>query len=170
MAKLISKKLLKYVDGYIKNLNNNEIVNIEPGICEFLNDLDIYIQKSEYLKSQPKGQIPPSMRGFKVKSERKVYQIEEPETPNLDARAALAKHILDETINVSKVKNYNEFIELNSPVFEWLDAECILVVESGNEVDRFDLPTLGNPLELTSEKVIEFISKYDDIDESLLED
>lgn len=169
MTKLVSKKSLKYIDGYIMDCNSN-IVDIGSDIYEFLNDLDIYIQKAEYIKSQPKGQLPPTMNGFKPKSERKVYQIEEPETPNLDARAALAKSILDETIKSSKVKLYNEYIEQNASMFEWLDSDRIVVLDSINEANRFDLPTLGNPLELTVEKVIEFISNYEDVAESLLEE
>lgn len=166
MTKLISKTDLKYVDGYIMDDDNN-ILAIHGKVVDFLNDLEISVQKAEYIKAQPKGKMPPTIQGFKPKSERKVYSVEVPETPNLDARAALAKHILDETLAVSTAASYNSFIEENADVFEWLDAERVIV---GNAMiaQRFDLPTLGNPLELTAEKVIEIIKKYDDIDEELL--
>lgn len=166
MTKLISKTDLKYVDGYIMDDEDN-ILAIQGKIVAFLNDLDISIQKAEYIKSQPKCQFPPTLDGFKPKSERKIYSVEIPETPNLDARAALAKHILDETVAVGTAEHYNSFIKENADVFEWLDAERI-VVGTAMIAQRFDLPTLGNPLELTAEKVIEAIKKYDDVDEDLL--
>lgn len=167
MTKLVSKKDLKYVDGYI--MDGDSIVSIGGNIVKFLNDLDVSVQKAKYIESQPKGQMPPSLRGFVPRSERKLYQVEEPKTPKLDERAALSKSILDEMTALHEASAYNGYIKANSAVFEWLDAERIVVYDVG-DVERFDLPTLGNPLVLTAKELIDIIKRYDDVDEKLLED
>lgn len=163
MAKLVSKKDLKYVNGYITD-NEGTVVNIDYRIAHFLNKLEVCIQKAKYIKAQPECQFPPSLDGFELESEHKVYKIEEPKTPKLDARANLAKGILDEMVAVNNAKECNEFIKANAVVFEWLDSDLI-VVDSSEAGVRFDLPTLGNPLELTAEGVMDIINEYDDVDE-----
>ena len=167
MTKLVSKKDLKYTNGYI--MYGDAIVSIGGNIVKFLNDVDVSVQKAKYIKSQPKGQMPPSLRGFSPKSERKLYQIEEPNTPKLDERAALSKSILDEMTALNQASAYNDYIKANPAVFEWLDAERVVVYDVG-DVERFDLPTLGNPLMLTAKELIDIIKQYDDVDEKLLEE
>ena len=74
MAKLVSKKDLKYVNGYIMD-NEGTIVNIDYHIANFLNKLEVCIQKAKYIKAQPECQFPPSLNGFELESEHKVYKI-----------------------------------------------------------------------------------------------
>lgn len=168
MAKLVSKKDLKYVNGYITD-NEGTVVNIDYRIAHFLNKLEVRLQKAKYIKAQPECQFPPSLNGFELKSEHKVYKIEEPKTPKLDARANLAKDILDEMVAVNNAKECNEFIKANAVVFEWLDSDLIVVGSSEAGV-QFDLPTLGNPLELTAESVMDIINEYNDVDECFFEE
>ena len=67
-------------------------------------------------------------------------------------------------VAVNNAKECNKFIKENAVVFEWLDSDLI-IVDSSEVGVRFDLPTLGNPLELTAEDVMDIINEYDDVDE-----
>lgn len=155
MAKMYFKSELTYKSGYILT-EDNDVVALPNKVAKQLNEIETMIQKALYLASKPKACPEPTLDGFVRNSERKVYKIKSPATPMLDRRAEDGAKILNEIRNKDKVSVVNDMIEANSELFAFLDSNEFV---EGDEVERLDLPTLGNPLDLSVENLSDMLIK-----------
>lgn len=143
MAKMYKKSDLTFDNGYVVDSDNN-VVCLPDKVAEQINKLETWVQKHEYLKSQPEEQAAPSLDGFERQSCFAKVRIVT-DTPELDARIARAESIRAELQNKEACDVANELIEKMSEMFGWINCDTFV---EGTEVVRIDTPTLGNPLEL----------------------
>ena len=59
-----------------------------------------------------------------------------------------------ETDELEKVGNINALILELQPLFDWVESEYM--TDGHPAHSRIDTPEIGNPLELTSEKLVEY--------------
>ena len=155
---MINKEFCKFENGYI--VDGNEIVGMPLSVVMQLDKLELMCQQYEYLKAQPKAcHTPlPTLKNFKRKSalHAGAPQLEEPETPTIDRKVAEAQEFMDELDLVCDYRELNKQLEKFGLLFDWLDAKKFA---EGDCTRPMDLPTLGNPLELTKEQVVEAIKE-----------
>ena len=162
MAKIYKKSELVFVEGYICDKDMN-ILEVPYPLVEKLCDLDRKLQEKEYLDAQPEGADKPSLNGFKRKSmfdKAALPLVEKPETPIADAREAEALEFMKEVDEVNKVDDFNQVIRDHRDLFELACDDTIITCETQSLAPApIDTPVLGNPLELTSDKLLGFLEK-----------
>lgn len=151
--KIYKKSECAIIDGQVTF--ESEVLYLNPVVYNMLHILDEQVQKAEYLNAQPKAQAAPSLDGFKKKSNYSLPLLEKPKTPAGDKQVKIAMAIMRETDEVNKVGKINELITEMQPMFDWVASEH--TSDSGTPHARIDLPAIGNPLELTTDKMVEFI-------------
>lgn len=149
MAKIRYKNQLTYKSGYIIDAND-EVVALPTKVAEQLNNLETLVQKAHYLNGQPAASPEPSLDGFERESEVRVPKLAAPSTPTIDGKEAESKKILKEIRSKMEVDAVNDVIDANKEAFVFMDSEEFI---EGAEAVRLDLPSLGDPLELTAKKV-----------------
>ena len=150
MAKIRYKNQLSYKSGYIIDAND-EVVALPTKVAEQLNNLETLVQKARYLNGQPKASPEPSLDGFVRESEVAVPKMQEADTPTIDRKAKESKLMLKELRSKMSVDAVNDIIDANKEAFVFMDNEEFI---EGAEAVRLDLPGLGDPLELTAEKMM----------------
>lgn len=158
--KLFKKKDLVYIDGMLVNEDTNEVVAVNQNIVIDLNSIETMYQQAKYLSEQGAYNPAPSLEGF----ERERFYTEklplapEPETPVFDEKVKKSLALMDEMDAKAKTEKINESIEQFRDVFLFLEHDY--VVNRGNDYQAFcfDLPQIGNPLELTQDKLVEILT------------
>lgn len=162
MAKIYKKSELVFAEGYICDKDMN-ILEVPGGLIEKLSNLDRALQEKEYLDAQPEGTESPNLEGFKRKSmfdKIELPLMEKPETPIADAREAEALEFMKEVDEVNKVDDFNEIIRKHRDLFEFAgDDTVITCITDAFTPAPIDTPVLGNPLELTADKLLGFLEK-----------
>lgn len=157
MAKIVKKEDLAFSpEGYIVD-RSNEIIPIPMKIVDKINNLETAYQRAIYLEEQPEGRQFPTLRGFKRQSMLKKYILPTPSTPILDAREKEGLALAAEIEAINKHQDIENFIERNQDLLSWIDSDSVIVSES-NSICAFDTPVIGNPLELTIDRVLSIIS------------
>lgn len=162
MTKFINKADCKFERGYI--VKDDEIIGVAPAVAYQLGRIDTWLQKIRYLEKQPEFCPPPSLSGFEPKHmwKQDLPMIETENTPTLDAAVDFAKKLFDDIANIDVNKRLNAFIEKYSELFEFVSNDRF---KEGMYDGQLDTPEIGNPLELTEEKLMHILfdiaeSKY----------
>ena len=155
MAKLIKKNKCKFIDGYI--VKKNRQIGIPFAVWTGLNKLELILQQYYYLKDQPAYREGPSLKGFERKSllDAKIPYVGMPDTPTIDARVAEAIEFMAEADEVQSVNLINDALAGYRQLIKWLDSDKFFEGDCYSPIDTF---MLGNPLELTSEAVVDLVS------------
>lgn len=151
--KIYKKSECAIIDGQVTF--DSEVLYLSPVVYSMLHLLDEQVQKAEYLSAQPKAQAAPSLDGFKKRSNYSLPLLEKPKTPVGDKQVKIAMAIMRENDELVKVGEINGLITEMQPLFDWVASEH--TSDSGTQHPRIDLPVLGNPLELTVDKLVECI-------------
>lgn len=150
--KIYKKSDCTIIDGQITI--ENEVLPLSPVVFSLLHLMDEQVQKAKFLKKQPEAQAAPTLTGFKKKSSYSLPFLNRPNTPASDKQVKQAMAIMAETDELEKVGNINALILELQPLFDWVESEY---VTDGNPAHpRIDTPEIGNPLELTSEKLVKY--------------
>lgn len=149
---IIHKKDCRFENGYI--LDCDEIIGINGDVHRLLERLELMAQQYEYLMAQPAPcHVPvPTLENFKRKSALHAdlpYE-EMPATPAIDAQVAQSMAFVEEQDALEDARDLNKMIDKFATLFDWVAADEF---PEGNCTLPLDLPTLGNPLELTAEQV-----------------
>ena len=155
--KFMKKEKLVYKNGYLIN-EKGKIVMPDYDVVYQFNNLEEEFQKAMYLKAQPKAVAAPSMEGWEKVSEHDV-DVEDmffAETPTLDKKIEESLALMDDIDTANKVDKLRAISAGYPKVIEFINSKEIIVHED-NEY-RFDLATLGNPLEFTVEKFRKVVS------------
>lgn len=148
--KIYKKEELEYKDGYI--VKGDEVLELPADLCATLDALELDCQRAAW-KREHKLPPVPKVPEFERKSEfGPAHVLVEPLTPNLDEFVTQAEKIMAELDDVEAGEKVNAYLKKIEPVFRFVNGDS--VVASGACPWRFDLPTVGNPLELTEDKVI----------------
>lgn len=159
MAKMYSKIDVTFSNGYIVGENSN-VVCLPDKVAEQLNELEEIFQKAEYLKAQDPASPMPSLDGFKRKSINKTIEIEA-STPTIDAKVAESIQIRDELRKVDNAETMNKIIGEYSEVFHFVQSNTFV---EGSKVVLIDTPTLGNPLDIKVEDLLDKLAEYVSVD------
>ena len=154
MAKKMYKKSdLRYEGGYLVT-KDDKIVLLPFAIASKLMELEERLQKALWLKNKPEVELP-EYGEFVRKSEFdvKLPQIKV-ETPTIDKAVEFALKYKEDLDNQLTADAANKFISGYTQVFQFVNSD--LFVE-GDYDTRLDLPTLGNPLELTEDKIMQLV-------------
>ena len=155
--KFMKKEKLTYKNGYLIN-EKGKIVMPDYDVVYQFNNLEGEFQRALYLKAQPKAVAAPSMEGWEKVSEHDV-DVEDmffAKTPTLDKKIEESIALMDDIDAANKVDKPRAISAGYPKVIEFINSKEIIVRED-NEY-RFDLATLGNPLEFTVEKFRKVVS------------
>ena len=155
--KFMKKEKLTYKNGYLIN-EKGKIVMPDYDVVYQFNNLEEEFQKAMYLKAQPKAVAAPSMEGWEKVSEHDVdvQDMFFAKTPTLDKKIEESIALMNDIDAANKVDKLRAISAGYSKVIEFINSKEIIVYED-NEY-RFDLATLGNPLEFTVEKFRRVVS------------
>lgn len=158
MSKLIRKESIIFENG--RFYHKDEEVNIEGAVAAQLNKLELMVQQYQYLEEQEPYSAGPSLAGFERKTAIGTDRpyIDAPETPVLDKRAEEAKAFMEEIDSMTDAKEVNRQIDAFGELIDWC-AKAKVPTYEGLYAPIVDTPVLGNPLELTTDTVVEWLTK-----------
>ena len=154
--KMFEKKQCEYKGGYI--VCNDEVVAIDNGIVDALNRLEEDIQRAKF-EAESCGPLPcyKDPGEFERVSERgAIMPVVSAHTPVLDETVEKTMKLLDEIEDAEHAVRINEYFAGIVPVIEFVNDPFIVSGEQATQ-HRFDLPTIGNPLELDRDKLSDLV-------------
>ncbi len=154
--KMFNKSECEYKGGYI--VCGGEVVAIDNEIVDLFNKLEVDVQRAEFERKNC-GTMPcyQDLGEFTPLSEHgKIMPFVQVSTPELDKLAEQGIKIMDEIDRVADAAKANEYFEGIKPLIMFVNDEFIVSGEHGVQ-HRFDLPIIGNPLELDKDKLSELV-------------
>ncbi len=154
--KMFNKAECEYKGGYI--VSNGEVVAIDNEIVDLLNKLEDDLQRAKF-EDENCGPLPCYQEPdefVRVSEHGKMFPIVQAITPELDEMAEHAIKLMDEVDKMADAERINEYFAGIKPLILFVNEEFIVSGEQGNQ-HRFDLPTVGNPLELDKDKLNELV-------------
>ena len=153
-----SKEGLKYKDGYL--MSGNKIIGVSNAIVNQLNDLELRIQKREHdeIYDNAIDLLNDVMNDkFKPKSERKslVFYVD---TPTLDELVQKGIDLADDIDSLDTAKEMNEYLKSIDKLVQFVQEDFVIDYDQVIQ-ERFDLPTIGNPLLIDAEALPELVSR-----------
>lgn len=155
--KMFNKSECEYKGGYI--VNSGEVVAIDNKIVDLFNKLEEDVQRAEFERTSC-GPLPcyqePDKFARMSEHDNKIMSFVSCETPELDKLVEQGIKIMDELDSMANAAKINEYFDGIKPLIMFVDEEFIVSGEQSTQ-HRFDLPTIGNPLELNANKLSEFV-------------
>lgn len=159
--KMYEKNDLTYKNGLLV-ASDGSVVAIDNAIVDMANELETRIQQADYLKAQPQAVDIPTLNGFERKSEKEITPFV-CETPVMDARTEQSMAIMDEIDSIAMTSRMNEQLKELSDLVVFAKEPTVFSAEQ-QVPHRFDVPTMGNPLEWDEDKILEFIARANGCD------
>jgi len=155
--KLINKNELVFRNGYF--YCDNERVAIDGIVVNQFNEFEEIIQKYNYLEKQGDYHSMPTLDGFEREHISPIEINVEAPTPVLDMEIAKTKAMLSEIDGQSMAEEITRVANHYKEMLYWIGSETI-DVRDNNFFDEFrvDTPLLGDPLELTKDVIMEYIT------------
>lgn len=126
-------------------------------IVKQANSLETLVQKMAYLSAQPKATPAPSLDGFeRVSIDDSKSRKFEVSTPVMDAKADEAMKLMDEIDDVTTANAANAMLDDFKEFLDFVTQD--FVIDCGDQLYKFDTPTLGNVLELTEADVVDAVA------------
>ena len=149
--KIIKKKDCKFEALHI--VRKGKIVGIPRQVWLQLERLERIWQEYIYLRLQPKYQPGPSLDGFERESLKDIDlpYVKMKETPVSDRRFEEAMKFISEQEDIQNVEEINKNIQEFSALIHWAKDKKFIEGDCYNSIDT---PYLGNPLELTDERIV----------------
>lgn len=158
VMKMINKADCEYKGGYI--VWGDKIVCVDNEIVDLFNKLDTDVQRSQFERTHKKLEFLEAVNKdheFVPKSERgAIYPVITADTPELDKMAERAFKIMDEVDSIANADKANDYFDSIHPLIAFVNDEFIVSGEQATQ-HRFDLPAIGNPLELDKDKLSDFV-------------
>ena len=150
--KLFKKEDCKYIDGYI--VCGDEVVGVSLPVVRQLNKLETDLQRA--LHAEKHKVEPVEVTPFVRQHEGDSRIVITPVTKSLDEAIDKAKDIMDDLDLLEAASAMNDYLADIESAVAWVQSENIVSMQSGM-VERFDLPMLGNPLELDEGSIVEAV-------------
>ena len=153
--KAYSKNDLVYKNGLLLT-SDGDVVAVDNAIVDMANELETRLQKANYIMAQPEAVAAPTLDGFTRKSEIQITPFT-CETPLMDKRVEEAKKLMDEIDDVAMTNTLNDQLRNYSDLVIFIKEDMVIDAERETP-HRFDVPTMGNPLEWTEDDLFKFIA------------
>lgn len=150
--KLIDKKELKQVNGYLVD-NESNVWMIPSDVIFQYNRLDILVQKSRWLAAQPKPVPMVDPDEFVPRSEVNVPIVVSSETPCMDAKLREAVELMKEIELSNKNEELDDLVQEYQRLINFVDSDKALVTDRGTLM-QIDASALGSILDITVDKVL----------------
>lgn len=155
--KMYEKKELEYKGGYL--VAGDKVVGLDNSLVRMLNELEEDYQFAKFTHTKEMLTLPSPTMEFHRKSEHgKIMPTIEVETPELDAAVEKSVKMMDELDAVSSATIANEYLEKVMPLIMFVDDPFVVSVDQPSQ-ERLDLLCVGNPLELTKDKIVEMVTE-----------
>lgn len=145
--KMYDKYALEYINGYLVT-HDGDVVNIDNEIVDLANKIETDLQRARYINDQPE-QVPGdyACENFNRKSEHDIPMKFVAETPILDKKIEEAIDMMDEIDTLNHIEEFKMYIAGIDPLVKFVRDGFIVETAQEYRLHKFDLPTLGNPLE-----------------------
>lgn len=156
--KAYKKTKLAYENGYI--MKGDTIVVVEPAVVRLLNKLELDYQKALFnyrreVATEHAAEI--MAEKFEPQSERASLTFEV-ETPHLDKLAKKSMKIMDELDDCANASKANNYLKAIGPVVQFVTEDKVFDYDRLAAPVQFDLPNIGNPLELDADRLMDFVN------------
>ena len=154
-TKMISKAELEYKGGYL--VKGDDVIVIDPDIVNQACMIDSLKQANEFYKKNGGAGVPGAdMEKFRAKSETPRPYLEA-NTPLMDKKVEESLGLMKELDSVSTANAANDMLRKVDELIQFALDDYVISIE-GQPV-KFDLPSLGNPLEFTAQEIIDIIEE-----------
>ena len=155
--KSYKKNKLNYKNGYIMT-KKSKVVGVDNEVVDLLNKLETDIQRAMYRKHNKVvlGNVV-SLPEFERDTERAVAPDIEIHTPNLDAEVEKSITTMKELDLVKAGKLIRDYLDGIDPLVQWVADDSIISCSQDTQ-HQFDLPFIGDPLELDLQCLTELVS------------
>ena len=155
--KIYKKSECKYEDGYITC--KGRIVQVDNEIVDLINKLedDVQLAKHNRLCESLTSAVPPLPKFGRKTEFGQIYPMVVADTPELDDAVGKAERIMDEIDEMARADKANEYFAGIKPLFLFVNTKTIVSCDQDVQ-HRFDLPTVGNPLELDKDKLSDLVT------------
>lgn len=152
--KMINKADCEYKGGYI--VCNGEIVCIDNEIVDLFNKLEEDVQRATF-EANKQPVVAVFNEEFARKTEHgKIMPFVKASTPELDNVVDKTMKIMDELDACASAELANEYFAGIKPLIMFVNDEFIVSGEQATQ-HRFDLPTIGNPLNISKDDLADWV-------------
>lgn len=149
--KMYKKTECEYKNGYI--VHGDEVVAVDNEVVRMLNQLDTDVQRARFGLDRVK---PQEIEEFVPESEHQVTAVVKAETPKLDEFAETALAIMEEVDAANKAEAVTDYLAHIQKALVFARDEEIVECSQFTQL-RFDLPVIGNPLDLDVHMISKFV-------------
>ena len=150
MATIINKKQLRFTNGYLE-LGGTLVA---PSFLKDYMELEDFLQQARY-----NNELDKEFRVFHRESmaEGPLIKIEDPATPTMDKEAKKVDKISKEAIALVAAGEARNVLNQFNSVCEFVMQDSVVLYDENYRASLIDTPMLGNPLELTEEKLVDLV-------------
>lgn len=150
--KFINKSDLEFRDGFL--VHGDDVVMVSAAIVYQANKLDEVIQRKKW---EDANSVDPMLVRERSEFNRKsMFDVElnlSVDTPTLDAKIEESKRLSDDIKQQAAIDDISETLSHCDDLVQFIVSDKVLASDDGVLI-RFDLPILGNPLELTIDSLV----------------
>ena len=142
------KRDLVYRDGYV--WNGSEIVAIDNEVVDLFNKLEDDLQRAVFNEAREDCAecAAKAMSAEFARASEHTISIVDVHTPVLDAKVDEAKAFMAELDGLDGAEKSNKYLSTVKPLVLWCNDKFVVDFSEQGRQHRFDLPTIGNPLEI----------------------
>ena len=150
MANIINKKQLRFTNGYLE-LGGTLVA---PSFLKDYMELEDFLQQARY-----KNELDKEFLVFHRESmtEGTLIKIEDPATPTMDKEAKKVDKISKEAMALVAAGEARNVLDQFNSVCEFVMQDSVVLYDENYRASLIDTPMLGNPLELTEEKLVDLV-------------
>ena len=152
--KMFNKSECEYKGGYI--VCKGKVVCVDNRIVDLFNKLEEDVQRAQYEATKMPTVIMPAGEFSRATEHGKIYPVVNADTPELDKLTDQAIKIMDELDSIADAEKVNEYFSSIKPLIMFVNDEFIVSGEQAIQ-HRFDLPVIGNPLEVTKDDLSQWV-------------
>lgn len=154
--KMYKKEELTLVNGMLVSVTGDIVMPAKLVVSQ-ANELETRLQQSAYLDAQPAATPMPTLDGFERMSINDTNLKFSAITPTLDGKMDEALELMHEIDDIETVQRANSMVKEFSALIRFASEDFVVDCGEG-EINFFDTPMLGNPLEWTKRDIADAIA------------
>lgn len=152
MAIIINKNKFIFKEGYLTHKGTI----VSPSFTKAYLELEEFLQRAKHNNAETNKLCLPCFKKESIFSVN-LIEVPEPATPALDKAQALADKTGEELALIRKKQDAEEILEYFNAVVEMVIGDTFIIHGENYHATIYDTPMLGNPLELTKEKLLKLV-------------